>query len=449
VRAALVANAGVFAATLVVFVDALILLADGKSAPVHAALIVWMLFLGAVFVAALGAYDAHRVTRDQRASVEITTLGRLDRIAALLHDGKIEDLGTRLHELRETFPDWGLLAELESYVDLRLGNPARGLARVERLLAGSDDLYVTPVVGVACALAAGDEDAASDLLAHIPEGSGAARHVRLLQQAVGLRRAHLDSLLGRDARLAHAPSPGSRTAASPRLLGGIAERLPISKAALSLDLAPADVPETASLLELLERWYDSSDPAALRAFIRGSMLDLLLDYVWSSEGERKNAAALLLESARAAHDPLVLETCGFVFLALGGYADAIRSLEQALRMLPSAARCHWGLALAYDRLGWAEAAHTALRRAETLEWSPAIVGLTERFLSPGRLAGEDTVKARLYFFRNGAESLDRFVAALLGVTPEDVPATRQSLRDRFLDALVTPIAERAGPTVTG
>jgi hypothetical protein len=449
------ANVGIFICTAVVFADGLVLLAEGATAPNHAPLELTMLFLVAAIVTAIGEYDVRRVATDQRSSIEASTLGRLDAVASSLANNDMDAVRRGIANLRESLPNWGLLIELQAFVELRTGEQKAALHRLEQLTEDTGDLHITPVVGAAAALAIGDEAAAIELLQRVSEVAPNARYVDELRSSLGLRRAYLQSLfedisqlsVGHNAVEQDVATNAHHVAAA--LIGANTELGKMQATRLALDLAPAELPETANLVRANDAWHRATDAESIRSLIDGTALEQLLCAVGLLD-ESGAPEERLLRFAQTSEDQLTLESCGLILLALGSQRNAIRIFERSIRLMPAAPLAHWGTALASAHVGWSDAAITALQRAETLTGDEPIIRITRRVLE-----GADTMspeEALQHFPRAGISDLDRFELALLGI--EVAPARLPSavISSQFVERAISlalnsgraPVPERLG-----
>lgn len=432
-------NYGLCAAMLVVYVSALVLLAGGTPGPPAAVLITSLVFLGAVSVVVIGELDVRKVDRDREAAVSESLAGAISDLAGALDGQRWADFGSRLAGLSDAYPGWGLLTELRAYLDLVNGDPASGLRRVRGLAAGRGPVYLSAVVGTACALAEDDSAAALRLLDGLAAGGRGARHLPSLRTALGVWWAHLD-VLG----LGHQPTghsggagPGLGSAfAGPGRSGG---RPPGSAPAQVLDLLPTQIQQTSAALGLSTAWW-SSDEEHLRRLAVGTPLAFALDLVLAGDGA-DGGPLPRFDNALRFKDAATLETFGLIFLAKGRTREAFRMIEHSIRIMPGNYRTHWAMALVCQRFGWHTAAEASLQRMNALAPDDPLLALTSRYLSD---CGSLPDPGELEQFR-ARGAVPRLMLALLGI---DVAATPgDSVRDLFFGRLVTSAlsTSRSGP----
>jgi hypothetical protein len=423
-------NWTIFATTFAVLGDAIALRARGVDAPDHEMLVIFLLFAASLGVVTFSEFDVRRVSIERHREISASTLGRLQKLAHLMAAGDIPRASRELARLRETFPTWGLLVELEAYLDLLRGQPRRGLKRIESLLDRGGDLYVSPVVGAACCLELGGRDSALELLARIERRHENTGHLGL-QRALAVSAGHLPALLASRDSLTPASSLDSPTrshSVTQELIGREIERRRQPVRELAFDLDPAKVPQTAHLMTTLERWERGGQ---LQDFASDRVLSSLLQIVLGPETQT-SAAALLQSCAADCHDPVTLESFGLVAFACGEPRSALGFFEAAIRLAPAAARSHWGRAIACHRVGWFDAASASLRRVATLSNDAPLLSLTQRLFQDQPVRMDPAEVASTYPM--GLDGMHRFELALLGI---DIGGEQEpSLRGRFTAGLI-------------
>jgi hypothetical protein len=428
-----VINSLLFAATMALSADAYLLIRKGEPAPKHAFLLISLVLVGSLAVTLIGELDVRKVTRDQRAVIANSLPGRIIRLSSTLDARQYRQADERLAELRDTFPDWGLLAEIQAYSALRQGHADEAYAMIRELVARTDDLYLSHIVGSAAAIGVGDGVGALNLLRTVQE-----RRPRLTGNADLIRAASV--YLGHVAALLEVSSPDtmatSLRATGRRWPGRRRGSRSFVPETLSLD--PREVPETRQLLQLLAVWDTGVEVAELVAVEPEAQL---LAPVVTVLGQPRRGPAVA--PAAPATDAFALETQGLLELAQGDSREALRTLERGVRLSPAQSRLHWAVAVASERIGWAGAAAAALKRAETLDPESPIVRLTHAAaVQAGQAPALVDFRAA---FRAGVRPLDRLHIALLGLridgptgsSGEGGTTLREQFTTRLLDAAVS------------
>jgi hypothetical protein len=409
--------------------DAIVLRSNGAEAPDDLMIVLGLLFSASLAVVLFSEFDVRRVSIEKHREIAASTLGRLHNLARLMAHSDIPRASRELARLRETFPTWGLLVELEAYVDLLEKRPEDGLERIELLIGSGDDLYVSPVVGTACCLELGGLDSALELLERIERCNASIGHLGL-HRALAVNAGHLPALLSRRDPLAPAASLDDRTprVAAQDLIGEEIERRQEPIQDLAFDLDPAKVRQTAPLMAALELWEDDGQ---LSDFAAADVLSGLLQFVLTPQ-EGQPAATALGPYAAGCHDPVTLESFGLVAFAAGEPRSALGFFESAIRLAPAAARSHWGRAIACQRVGWFDAAASSLKRVATLSDDVPLLSITQRLFQDrsSRLNAADLESTYSW----PLDDMDRFELALLGV---DVGVSGgKALRDKFAAGLI-------------
>jgi hypothetical protein len=427
-----VLNWTIFATTGAILIDAIGLRASGAKAPDHEMLVLGLLFAASLAVVTFSEFDVRRVSVEQKREIRASTLGRLQNLAHLVERSDTSGVTQELARLRETFPTWGLLIELEAYVELLDGKPRRGLDQIESLLNKRGDLYVSGVVGVACCLALDDLDSALALLARIELQGGNINHLDRLHQALAVSAGHLPALLSSHESPISATS--SRRLPQPRsvgqgLLGQEIERRREPIHDLALDLDPAEITQTAPLMVTLELWEHDTQPSDC-----GSSGDLpdVVRLVLDPESRGSTQPALKSYTV-GCHDPITLESFGLVAFACGEPRTALGFFESSIRLSPAAALSHWGRAIACHKVGWYDASAASLNRVATLSEDLPLLAVTRQLFRDGPArVGPAAIPN---FYSAELNVMDCFQLALLGI---DMGAPQTDLlRDRFAFALIT------------
>ena len=433
-------NWAIFAASALIFLDAVYLYRQGADTGEHVLLVIALLFAVTLGAVVFSEFEVHRVSIERQREISATTLGRLHELARLMAEGDIGGAAEKLALLRETFPTWGLLIEVEAYLDLQRRQAAQGLARIESLVKDGGELHLSPVIGAACCLELSGLDSALELLARIEQRGDSERHP-LLRRALAVSAGHLPALLAsRDYLPETAPVEVPKThSVAQKLMGEGVERRREPVRDLGFDLSPAKLPQTAPLMTTLERWENGGQPGDFQDVpALFGLLQLLLD-----PGEQR-PATLLQPRAVGCRDPLTLESFGFASFACGEPRTALRFFEAAIHLAPAAGRAHWGRAIACHRVGWRDAASASLRRAKTLTDDAALLSLTERLFEDSHASISAAEAERIY--PHGFDDMDRFELALLGI--EVGPPDGGGIHGHFAVALVAR-ALTAGPTAAG
>jgi hypothetical protein len=427
-------NWAIFAASAAILADAIYLSQNGVEAPEHLLFVLGLLFAVTLGAVVFSEFEVRRVSIERQKEISATTLGRLHTLARLMAAGDIPQAASELNHLRETFPTWGLLVELEAYLDLLTGEPSRGLEQIETLVSEGSELHLSPVVGTACCLEVDGMDSALDLLARI-ERRGASDNHPLLRQALAVSAGHLPALLAsRDFVISTAPDEKDppHTLAQ-ELMGDEIEKRREPVRDLSFDVDPNKLAQTAPLMATLENWEHDGE---LGDFEDVRALSGLLQLVLDRSGGT-SPTALLQPRAKDCRDALTLESYGLVAFACGEPRTALRFLESAIHLAPAAGRSHWGRAIACHKVGWRDAATASLRRVAALTDEGALLSLTQRQFDDPSIPADPSEVAAVY--SHGFDNMDRFELALLGI---DVGTDGgSSIQERFASGLIARALE--------
>jgi len=424
-------NWTIFGAIVAVAIDAVVLLRSGVETPDHVMVVLALLLAASLSVLVFSEFDVRRVSIERRRETSASTLGRLQKLA---HRVEIVDIPGALRELdhlRETFPTWGLLGELEAYLDLLGGKPQDGLDRIDSLVASDADLHISAVVGTACCLELEGLDSALELLGRIERHSGS-EGSQSLHRALAISAGHLSALIASRDFLASTKLPANQGQSRnmiQELIGEEMERRREPVRGLAFDLDPATLPQTAPLMAKLERWEHGGEPGD---FGSDGALSRLLEVVLRPAGEAP-ATDPLVSYASDCRDPLTLESFGLVAFACGQPRTALGFFEAAIRLAPAAARSHWGRAIACHRVGWLDASSASLRRVATLSDDAPLLSVTHRLFQNRSLHIDVDDVADTYPL--GLDDMDRFELALLGIDTHVEQG--ESLREQFTANLLT------------
>lgn len=427
-------NYGLFAAMVVVYTAALALLAGGAPGPPEAVLITSMVFLGGASVIVIGELDVRKVDRDRRATIAQSLVGWIGGLSDALAAGRLAEFSARLAALAETYPNWALLTELRAYMDLIEGRPGEGFRRVGELIDAHTYLYLTPVVATACALAEGDSAAGLRLLDQLMARKEAARNLASLRTALALSWARMeimahDELPDQPADIASYPYTRTDDAApwlahSPEQVEGFTDKSRV------LDLTPAQIPQTAALIDLSRAWQRGQDERELRALAEGTPLAAALRLVLPAGTDDAGPDVHDLLQLK---DSATLETFGLIFLAQGRTRDALRMIERSIRVMPGNYRTHWAMAVVCHRLGWLTAAEASLQKMNTLLPDTPLLAVSRlAFTRPDRLPSPGDLDE---FFPGGCSNFECIQLALLGIAPK-TPFGTEMARERFFGLLV-------------
>ena len=251
-KLSLIVNRLLFFAMTVVYAAAIWLLLHGASGPPYAYLITSLVYSWWCCYRDRGVRCGQGWPRPAIGYPQ-SLVGWINELAATLATEQWSAFGARLAALTEMYPDWALLTELRAYLDLRMKQPAEGFQRVRKLVGAHTHLYLTPVVGTACALAADDSGAGLQLLDELVARKEIARHLSVLHAGLALSWAHIE-IMAQDHALSKQPvwsadypsnHAGTAFRKSPEQADGLVEESSV------LDFKPSDIPETADLLQLL------------------------------------------------------------------------------------------------------------------------------------------------------------------------------------------------------
>jgi hypothetical protein len=431
-RGSRVLNWVIFATTCAVLGDAIGLSLDGAGAPDNELVLIWLLFVAGLAVVTFSEFDLRRVSIERRREIAASTLGRIQNLGYAIVEVDVAHARRELARLRATFPTWGLLIELEAYVDLLDNRPEQGLQRIEFLIETECGLYVSPVVGTACCLQLKNRNSALRLLSRIERRGESVSDVQRIHRALAITAGHLPALLATGpSQSAYSRGEAERDAA----FGAIGHeamhpRQPAEDLSVALD--PIAVSQTAPLMHTMDLWDHGSNLSDFgHEGILARLLLCVLSWETWSASEKQSVAEVLAPRCSDSPDAEMLESVGLVAYTCGEPRLALRFFESAIRLAPAAARSHWGRAIACHRVGWQDAAATSLRRALTLSDETPLLALTRiRFSTPATRF--DPVKvAEMYTV---LDDMDRFELALLGVDLDVDEGT--SIRTTFTRVLI-------------
>ena len=431
-RGSRVLNWVIFATTCAVLGDAIGLSLDGANAPDNELVLICLLFAAGLAVVTFSEFDLRRVSIERRREITASTLGRIQDLGHAIVAVDVGRARRELDRLRATFPTWGLLVELEAYVDLLDNHPEQGLLRIESLIETECSLYVSPVVGTACCLQLKERNSALALVSRIERRDESVSDVQRIHRALAITAGHLPALLATE------PSQSSFSRGDVErdtTFGAIGRwvshpRQPTDDLSVALD--PIAVRQTAPAMQTMHLWdhggnlSDFDDEGILARLLR-----CVLSWETQSASEKQSVAQVLEPRASDSPDAEMLESVGLVAYTCGEPRLALRFFESAIRLAPAAARSHWGRAIACQRVGWRDAADTSLRRAVTLsEETPLLACTRIRFSTPSTRFDPSEVEG----WYTALDDMDRFEFALLGVELAVDEGT--SLRATFTHALI-------------
>jgi hypothetical protein len=420
-----VLNWTIFVTTCIIFGDVLGLRRNGARGPDHEFLLIVLLFGATFAVVVFSEFDVHRVAREKRDELRVSTLGRLQRLARLMEHSDITHAEHELMLLRESFPTWALPVELAAYLDLVQGRPDAARARIRSLLQTRTPLYLSPVVGAACCLRQHDSDAGLELLDEIGRRGEDIRHWTRLRRALEVTSGHLPALLAdpESEPSDRASTDSSRGATAQRVLGQEVERMRHHNRNVALDLDPQRVSDIAPLMDELNAWETGDAADDLNSGVLSAFLGLILD-------RTPDAASKLLAPFTANRsDAAALESLGLIALTCSESRVALGYLEAAIRLSPASARAHWGRAVACHRVGWSDAAKASLKRVDALSDDSPLLSVTRSLLS-----GESATTEAERVYPATITNMRRFELALIGV-PGSL-AVGKRVRERFASALI-------------
>lgn len=391
-RFARAANVVLLSAITVLSLDGLRLIAAGAH-PVDAALLVLALLTGGIAVCVVGEVDARHVERDLRQRLGATTLGRIENLDTRIEVGDFAGIRREIGFLRRSFPNWGLLVELDAYASLHNSDPERAFETVLRHVDTNDDVYLSALVGAAAAAAMGRHDEALSLLERLGAAGLLSADEVLMRRAFCLRAAHLDELVDggerRDVSPSAATTPSTGAVVLPiDEIAGLMFEGTAATEQLALDVSGNDFDQLRSVLETLQAWNGRAattalDPAATdRA---GTPFGILSALVMSapSSPQRADAVASAVELGQRSKDGLSVEAVGMCLLACGEVRPALSALERAAALSPKSPRIHWAEAVSCWRWGWQVKAEESLDRAAGLDPDDPVIAITRL-----RVAGE-------------------------------------------------------------
>lgn len=417
-------NLTLFAATAIVYVDAVRLIGSLEELPASALLITTCVFGSACAVIAIGEYDSRRVGIDEHTVVERSVLGDLDRLRGSLAAGDFPQVRSVLSALQEQHPGWHLLDELRSLVDVKERRWDAAWERVSAEGSVRSDVQLTPVIVTTAALATDRTAEGHALLARlsaeVPSRSGL-----VLERSLAMLLLHADAVFCE-----------LTTHVAADLDRHVRER-----GTSALDVRPADLDATRDLLQLMHAWHAPGALDDLPQGAVGSWLGVLIREATAGGADDRDGLAALSQLGAPA-----LETLGLVCLAQRRSRQALRLYERAVRSAPASATAHWGRALACHQLAWSDAAVESLRRAASLGLGDALHGCTSAMLMGATAAeNEDELMSE-----GAITDLDKFRLGLTGVDVRVKHADaspREELISRLLASASVPL-QAVRPEVT-
>jgi hypothetical protein len=443
-KLSLVINRLLFTAMTIGYAGAIWLLVQGQTGPPWPYLITSLVFMGGIGVIVIGEFDVRNVGSDQRAAISGSLVGALSGLADAFAAQRWQTVGERLAGLSDLYPDWALLTELRAYLDLRKGNPSQGLQRVRKAIAEDGHLYLAPVVGTACALGNGDPAAGLRLLETLAARSTPLAHLAPLRAGLALSWAHIETMTQGTELMDGQPT--GQGAVAKRLAAVLPQRAPSAEALLSkpmpLDIKPAEIPQTAGVLRLLDAWVQGSSVKELEQLAEGSPLAWAVRLMLAADTD---AACPGVPQLLELEDSATLETFGLIFLARGRTRDALRMVEHSIRLSPGNYGTHWAMAVTCHRLGWDSAAASSLQKMNTLMPDTWLHDLTQMvFHARARLPDPHVLSE---FRREAGNAIEWLQLALLGIHPEK-PIAAGAVREIFLERFMAAALHTASRKLT-
>lgn len=415
VRAARLLNSTLIGIVVVVGLDGLRLIyLEDVEHPADAALLVLGLMTGAVVTGAYGEFHArterHRADREFKNS-DLHHLAELsDELAARTPSAKADGL---VATIRERFPAWDLLPELDAMLSLQRGDAESAVATLTDQNEAKADGHNFPILLATAMSRTGQMDDCLSILETLAIRRTEDLVLRELTFDLGLANAHRSCLFG-----AETPGPTTSTESG-------SDRL-------SFDLSLNDFDETRELRDFGRAWTNK--------IVGGEEWKPTsphhpITWLWALlEGSLPASGILRLREWRdTTKDAAALESIGFGLLAVRQGDEAIEMFDAAIRLNSSSPSGHWGWSLAYFDRSWAEKAVTGLKRARTCGLSEGLFQLTDLWLHKHELPPFDR-SAHIFGARPTLQ--DKVDLSLLGIVaplpPAETPQTR--LAAAFIDA---------------
>lgn len=412
-------NVAFVGAAFVVFVNGTRLQTSGVDHPPTILLLMVVLVIGAAAVGGVGELDARVVEESLEQDLQRTTVGRLHRLDQAIRRGDATEGRVVLGELRRSFPEWGLLPELEAHLHFIEGHLDTSLDIIEEHVASERETYASVAIGVGAAVSMGDPHRGLVLARRVERTRSLADDELLILRSLRLQAAHLDEMVD-------GAGGSGRTAIANRgatVAGGALDTLfeaAVEDTGTALDIRTATIPALTELSESFERWNHLAAAATPLPGTPWAMFTALIDGTTGLEADPS-----LTQRIVSLGDGEAVESLGLGLLLAGEGRAAVTVLERAVALRPKSARIHWAHAMSCWRWGWEDRAEQSLGRAISLDAENWILRLCRRVVVDGTLSAE-AVAAAVAQTSGPSTSVkpsERIQLALIGVQVEAAPPT--------------------------
>jgi len=359
VRAARLLNSLLITIVVVVGLDALrLIFVQHLQHPEDAQLLVLGLMIGAVATGLYGEYHARLERRLAQSEFRKSVLGKLSSLSDHL---KAEAPATKIDLLiagiRDEFPNWGLVPELQALGYLKRGDAPAAVTMLQEQHENKFDGYTFPVLVTTALTRTGQLDSCLPILEDFAVRHADSRVLEELLFDLGLANAHRDCLFGESRRQ-------------------LATQIEGAEGRLSFDLIVEDFSETRELAEFGRAW---SHPRTGTQPWAPTDTAFPITWLWQLlAGQEPSGGFDQLRAWRdITRDASALESLGFGLLTVGQGDEAVEMFDAAIRLNSSSPTGHWGWALAYFDRSWTEKAITGLKRARTCGLADGIYQLTD------------------------------------------------------------------------
>ena len=359
VRAARLLNSLLIGVVVIFGIDALrLIFLDHAEHPEDGLLLVIGLMVSAVGTGLYGEYHARVERRNANTEFQQSELGKLSKLSDALETNlRGEYVEGLIASIRDQYPRWGLIPEIQAISYLRRGETEQAVGDLRQQHEQKMDGYNFPVLFATCMMRLGTVDQCEPVLEEWAAQHPESRMLDELLFSFGLASAHRGCLFGN--------SPFKIAAAT----GAGLDRL-------SFDLSVDDFPETSGLARFGRAWsHGSAQDASL--IPKDSTLPITWLWQLLSTGEVEIGFDGLADWRNNSRDAAALESMGFGLLATGRGDEAVEMFDAAIRVNSSSASGHWGWALSYFDRSWTDKAITGLKRARTCGLSDGWFQLTE------------------------------------------------------------------------